>query len=71
MCSISRRILSSRLSGSLYGLAVGDALGAPYEFEPRGSYQISTTMKPTIGKFRVNLPAGAFTDDTRFDLVLL
>jgi ADP-ribosylglycohydrolase len=27
----------SRILGSLYGLPVGDALGAPYEFTVRGT----------------------------------
>ncbi|MGD0802673.1 MAG: ADP-ribosylglycohydrolase family protein [Candidatus Bathyarchaeia archaeon] len=32
--------LLSRFKGSLIGLAVGDALGVPVEFEPRGSFPI-------------------------------
>lgn len=60
--------MSSRLRGSLYGLAVGDALGAPYEFKKRGSYQISLKMEPSSTFAEENgepLPAGSFTDDTR------
>ncbi|CAE6399214.1 unnamed protein product [Rhizoctonia solani] len=38
------RALESRIKGSLWGLAVGDALGAPYEFQHRGSYMPSKDM---------------------------
>jgi ADP-ribosylglycohydrolase len=59
--------LLSRFRGSLLGLAVGDALGAPVEFEPRGSF-------PPITDFRgggpFNLKAGDWTDDTSLALCL-
>lgn len=72
MNTSKRSVLVSRLEGSLYGLAVGDALGAPYEFKKRGSYQISTKFEP-ISHFTHNdkpLPAGTFTDDTSLALCL-
>ncbi|HIH88300.1 TPA: ADP-ribosylglycohydrolase family protein, partial [Candidatus Bathyarchaeota archaeon] len=51
----------SRFRGGLLGLAVGDALGAPVEFEPPGSF-------PPIMGYRgggpFNLGAGDWTDDT-------
>lgn len=59
--------LLSRFTGSLLGLAVGDALGAPVEFEPRGNF-------PPITDFRgggpFNLKAGDWTDDTSLALCL-
>jgi ADP-ribosyl-[dinitrogen reductase] hydrolase len=59
--------LLSRFRGSLLGFAVGDALGAPVEFEPRGSF-------PPITGFRnggpFNLNPGDWTDDTSLALCL-
>jgi len=57
----------SRFRGGLLGLAVGDALGAPVEFEPPGSF-------PPIMGYRgggpFNLGAGDWTDDTSLALCL-
>ncbi|CCO27332.1 ADP-ribosylglycohydrolase [Rhizoctonia solani AG-1 IB] len=41
------RVLKSRIKGSLWGLAVGDALGAPYEGKPlpAGSWTDDTSMQ--------------------------
>ena len=60
--------LQSRLRGSLYGLAVGDALGAPYEFNARGSYEVTGNMEDscTFTKDGNPLKAGTWTDDTRY-----
>ncbi|ELU43128.1 ADP-ribosylglycohydrolase domain-containing protein [Rhizoctonia solani AG-1 IA] len=61
--------LESRIKGSLWGLAVGDALGAPYEFRHRGTYVPSKNMV-TCTTFSHNvdlvspLPPGSWTDDT-------
>lgn len=55
----------SRFQGSLVGLAVGDALGAPYEFrtsaEPIKSYREGG---------RLNMNRGEWTDDTSMALCL-
>ena len=59
--------LLSRFRGSLLGLAVGDALGAPVEFEPRGSFQPITGLR---GGGPFNLKAGDWTDDTSLALCL-
>lgn len=56
-----------RASGALIGLAVGDALGAPVEFQERGTFPHVTEMQ-SGGYFR--LPAGAWTDDTAMALCL-
>ena len=56
-----------RATGALVGLAIGDALGAPVEFQRRGSFQLVTDMM-SGGYFR--LPAGAWTDDTAQALCL-
>lgn len=58
---------SQRAQGAFWGLAVGDALGAPVEFCPRGSFPPVTDMM-SGGYFR--LPVGAWTDDTAMALCL-
>ena len=54
--------------GSLLGLAVGDALGAPVEFKARGSFPYITHYQDG-GEF--NLKACQWTDDTLLMLCLL
>ena len=58
---------AQRIRGSLYGVAVTDALGGPIEFKQRGSF-------PPVTKFLFNphfdLPPGSFTDDTSMTLCL-
>jgi ADP-ribosylglycohydrolase len=56
-----------RVAGAFVGLAIGDALGAPIEFSPRGTFGPVTTY---ISGGRFNLPAGAWTDDTSMALCL-
>jgi len=56
-----------RQLGAMFGLAVGDALGAPVEFNARDTFEPITTMVPG-GYF--DLPAGAWTDDTAMSLAL-
>ena len=52
------------LCDAIYGLAVGDALGVPYEFKPRGSFEC-TDM---VGYGTHNKPAGTWSDDTSMTL---
>lgn len=56
--------MSATLRDCIYGQAVGDALGVPYEFRPRGSFRC-TGMDGfgTHGK-----PAGTWSDDTSMAL---
>ncbi|KAL8701170.1 MAG: hypothetical protein Q9201_005060 [Fulgogasparrea decipioides] len=58
---------ASRIRGSVYGVAVCDALGGPVEFCRRGNF-------PTITGLRYNsnfaLPPGCWTDDTSMTLCL-
>ena len=51
----------------MLGLAVGDALGAPIEFNERDSFEPISDMEAG-GYF--DLPAGAWTDDTAMSLAL-
>lgn len=52
------------LRDCIYGLAVGDALGVPYEFMPRGTFEC-TDM---IGYGAHGQPAGTWSDDTSMTL---
>lgn len=57
----------NKFIGSFLGLAVGDALGAPIEFEVRDSYPVITEMRAG-GPF--NLQMGQWTDDTSLALCI-
>ena len=52
------------LRDCIYGLAVGDALGVPYEFRPRGTFEC-TDM---VGYGTHEQPAGTWSDDTSMTL---
>lgn len=55
---------TNTLKSAIYGLAVGDALGVPYEFKFRGAFEC-TDM---IGYGTHNQPEGTWSDDTRVPL---
>ncbi|WP_411877265.1 ADP-ribosylglycohydrolase family protein [Vulcanococcus limneticus] len=57
----------SRSQGCLLGLAIGDALGAPVEFSPPGSFEPVTSYRAG-GVF--DLEAGQWTDDSSMALCL-
>ncbi len=59
--------LVDRCRGSLVGLAAGDALGVPLEFQPPGSFHPITGM---IGGGPFGLKPGQWTDDTSMALCL-
>ena len=52
------------LRDAIYGLAVGDALGVPYEFRPRGGF----TCTGMVGHGTHDQPAGTWSDDTSMTL---
>ncbi len=52
------------LRDCVYGQAVADALGVPYEFRPRGSFR----CMDMVGHGSHNQPAGAWSDDTSMAL---
>lgn len=58
--------LKDKVMGTLIGLAIGDAMGAPYEFLGKG-YKVSSEYK-TGGVHNVSI--GEFTDDTSMALCL-
>ncbi len=55
------------LRACLYGLAVGDALGVPYEFRDRSTFY----CKGMIGGGTWEQPAGTYSDDTGMTLAML
>ena len=59
--------LDSKRLAAFWGLAIGDALGAPLEFYPRDTLPEVRDMI-SGGKFK--LPAGTWTDDTSMALCL-
>ena len=65
--NIDFSIQEDRQKGSLLGLAIGDAMGAPVEFMKRGTFEPVTEYR-SGGKFR--LKAGEWTDDTAMALCL-
>lgn len=54
--------------GMMLGLAIGDAMGAPVEFELMGYFEPVTEYRAG-GVF--NLPEGFWTDDTSMALCLV
>lgn len=66
----------SRITGLLVGAAVGDALGAPFEFKPAGTYRrrfpsrVLGGIGELIGGGGFNWAPGEFTDDTQMAVVL-
>lgn len=52
------------LRDAIYGLAIGDALGVPYEFRPRGSFACTGMT----GHGTHDQPAGTWSDDTSMTL---
>ena len=63
-----RKEIVDRFYGSLIGLAVGDAMGAPLEFKPPGSFE---PVKDMIGDGpHHHLEPGEWTDDTSMALCL-
>lgn len=56
--------MNNRLRDAIYGLAIGDALGVPYEFESRGSF----VCDDMVGYGTHHQPEGTWSDDTSMTL---
>ena len=52
---------------AIFGLAIGDAMGVPFEFMERGTFE----CKDMIGHGSHNQPAGTWSDDTSMTLATL
>lgn len=59
-----------KLRAMIYGLAVGDALGVPYEFNDRKDMN-HNPCKDMVGYGTYNQPIGSWSDDTSMTLCLL
>ncbi|KAL3457920.1 putative ADP-ribosylglycohydrolase [Aspergillus heterothallicus] len=59
--------IQSRIKGSIFGVAVVDALGGPVEFQPRGSFDPVTDFQHND---TFDVPPGTWTDDTSMTLCL-
>lgn len=57
-------MIDNKLKSAIYGLAVADAVGVPYEFKMRGSFN-ATDM---VGHGSHNQPKGTWSDDTSMTL---
>ena len=66
-CANLEHSCPDRAKGAMYGLAIGDAMGAPVEFRPRGKFTPVTNFRDG-GPFK--LKAGQWTDDTAMALCL-
>jgi ADP-ribosyl-[dinitrogen reductase] hydrolase len=73
---IERMHRSHRVAGALVGSAVGDALGAPFEFGPAGQFSARFpvpargTSTEMCGGGSVGWQPGEFTDDTQMALLV-
>ena len=59
--------MNSKLTDAIYGLAIGDALGVPYEFCERGTF----TCEGMTGYGSHRKKAGTWSDDTAMTLATL
>lgn len=57
----------ANLRDGIYGLAIGDAVGVPFEFKERGTFQ----ALDMIGGGAYNLPPGTWSDDTSMTLATM
>lgn len=57
-------MIDNKLKSAIYGLAVADAVGVPYEFKMRGTFN-ATDM---VGHGSHNQPKGTWSDDTSMTL---
>ena len=65
------KVLKDRIAGALYGVAIGDALGAPLEFMDRGEIaRKHGRVTEMIGGGWLNVAPGEITDDTQMTLAV-
>jgi len=66
---VNKRYYENKFLGSMMGMAIGDALGAPFEMQ--NGFPYVEDMHPLISeKYKLNKPAGTWTDDTSMALCL-
>ena len=59
---------ATMLRRALYGFAMGDAFGVPYEFKARDTYEVKSEMVGYQTHFQ---PAGTWSDDTSLTLATI
>lgn len=65
-------ITSSHIAGGIFGLAVGDAAGVPFEGLPRSAFKWNTVPRYRFKGFGVhNQPPGTWSDDTSMTMCLV
>jgi ADP-ribosyl-[dinitrogen reductase] hydrolase len=63
--------INDRIKGALYGIAIGDAIGAPVEFMDANQIQIKYgQLKDMVGGGWLSLKPGETTDDTQMTLAV-
>ena len=60
-----------RRAGAMLGMAVGDALGAPYEFKPSQGVVLAGTSADMTGGGQLGWEPGEWTDDTAMAIPLI
>lgn len=61
--------LSYKIKSALFGVAVGDAVGVPYEFSPRQKMEANPATD-MVGYGTYNLPPGTWSDDSSLTFCL-
>ena len=61
--------LLDTIKGTLFGVAIGDALGVPVEFKSR-DYLKNNPVQDIIGYGTYNQPPGTFSDDSSMTFCL-
>lgn len=63
--------MNYKLKDAIYGFAVGDAMGVPFEFLKRGTFECNNMTKAKFPNPRCILPEGTWSDDTSLMLCVL
>lgn len=66
----TNQISNSHIYGAIYGIAIGDALGVPYEFKSR-EQMLENPCVEMVGQGTHKMPKGTWSDDTSMTLATL
>lgn len=64
-------VFDKRIYDAVFGFAIGDALGVPFEFSKRGTFECKGMVKAKFPNPRCILPVGTWSDDTSLMLCVL
>ena len=65
------KITKQTIIDAIYGVAIGDAVGVPFEFKSVATMRAESPCKDMTGYGTFNLPEGTFSDDTSMTLAAL